>query len=109
MQVPDEGLERIELPEQIFWCGTTISKKGQIVDSKYFLTFQYILRKKGQNQYLPFNFPTFFLEPFVYRLTNWAFHEIYVSNHLRSKGLTQMFVEFSIFQIVIRPQVVIEN
>ena len=38
MQVPDEGLERIELPEQIFWCGTTISKKGQIVD-KYFFTF----------------------------------------------------------------------
>ena len=80
MQVPDEGLECIELPEQIFWCGTTISKKGQIVD-------KYILRKKGLNQYLPFNFPTFFLEPFVYRLTNWAFHEIYVSNHLRSKGL----------------------
>ena len=39
MQVPDEGLKRIELPEQIFWSGTTVPEKSQIAESYLLCTY----------------------------------------------------------------------
>lgn len=50
----------------------------------------------------PFDLPFFFLESFMNRLGYAGFHEIYISNHLWCKRVTQMLVKTAVLQIICR-------
>lgn len=72
MQITNEGLESIEFPEKVFGCSASIA----------------------------FALPSLLFEAFVNRLSYWRFHQIHITHNQRSKCVTQMLMETTIFQII---------
>lgn len=45
---------------------------------------------------LPLYFPALLFKSFVNALTYGGFHEVHITNHLRSKGITKVLVELAV-------------
>ena len=64
-------------------------------------------RERGNH--LPFDLPLLLLESLVYGLSYGALHQVHVADHLGGEGVTEMFVELPVLEVVCLKRVIRES